>query len=665
MGGYNVLRSKYTVTSASTGFLGKVKSSLSNQLRNYGYLHLMVVFYIGLVSINVLLRHYSFGSSAWDLGIFNQALYTTVKQRKLFYYTAELYANPSGTIFGVHFSPILFLTIPFYIILPRPETLLVIQTIVLVSGVYPTFLIAKKTLQNKSMSLLFSLLYLTYCHLHSVNLFDFHPDAFFVPFALFSWYYFTKQKWTRYFLFLLLCFFTKETSSIPFLVLGLIDAWSIREKIVVSFKKRKFHDRRIFIPIATIAISFLWYLVAKAFIHLFNPSPSSRFVHGTPWNILGGNPLDLSTLGSIVILNFAGALQYQFDLKLLYLFTILAPLAFLPVIKYSYFLPVVPWLLLAFLSNYSPYYHLGYHYSAIIIPFSIIAAIYGLERLGLTFNLDEKRLLQLLKKVVLVALLFALSTSVLGLPLTRMELLSISKHDKYVYEAIEIIPPEASVLTQYDIFPHLSSRVNSFVVPPPFEALKRDYYYSYVRTLFGKGIEFILIDLNPDVETHALWVTHLTVLNEIARNGSYGLYASMDGALVYKYAYQGEPIVYEPFTILQDYELMHATVVDRNKIIFEYPLPTGNYTVTCRMKVYPKVEGLLFTIKVHQEMEVLAFRGVYSEELSAANTYQNFTFTFPVLDPTDEFKFSIANLSDRISVDIGSIEITQTSYSTS
>jgi uncharacterized membrane protein len=659
------LRSGHAFNSTSTGFLSKAKSFLSSQLHNYGYLHLMVVLYVISFSINTLIRHYTFASSAWDLGIFNQALYTTVKQGKLFYYTPELYANPSGTIFGVHFSPILFLVIPFYIILPKPETLLVIQTIVLASGVYPTFLIAKKTLQNRSISLLFSLLYLIYCHLHSVNLFDFHPDAFFVPFALFSWYFFTKQKWTGYFLFLLLCFFTKETSSIPFLVVGLIDAWSMREKIVTSFRKSKFQDRRIFIPIATIAISILWYAVATAFIHFFNPSPSSRFVQGTPWGIfLGENPLGLSILESITTLDFSGALQYEFNMKLFYLFTILAPLAFLPVIKYSYFLPVVPWLLLAFLSNYSPYYGLGYHYSAIVVPFAIIAAVYGLERLGLTFNLNEKRLLQLLKKVVLVALLFALSISIMSLPLTKIELLSVSKHDKYVYEAIKIIPPEASVLTQYDIFPHLSSRVNSFVVPPPFEALKRDYYYSYVKTLFGKGIEFILIDINPDIGTHALWVTHLTVLNEVARNGSYGLYASMDGALVYKYAYQGEPIVYEPFTILRDYEFVHATVVDRNKIILEYPLPTGNYTVTYRMKVYPKVEGLLFTIEVHQDMEVLAFRDVNGEEFSAANTYQNFSLTFSVLDSTKEFKFSIDNLSDQISVDLGSIEVTQISYST-
>ena len=659
-----MFRSRHAVISASTGFLGKVKSFLLSQLRNYGYLHLMVVLYIIFFSINVIMRHYAFTSSAWDLGIFNQALYTTVKQGKLFYYTAELYANPGGTIFGVHFSPILFLIIPFYITLPRPETLLVVQTVVLASGAYPTFLLAKNTLRNKSTSLLFSLLYLMYPHVHSVNLFDFHPDAFFVPFALFSLYYFTKQKWSRYFLFLFLSFFTKETASIPFLVLALVDVWSIRERIGESIKKRKFHDRRMFIPIVTITMSVLWYLVANAFIHLFNPSPPSRFVQGSPWYILGGNPLDLSILGSITTLNFAGALKFQFDLKLLYLFIILGPLAFLPVMKHSYFLPVIPWLLLAFLSNYPPYYQLGHHYSAFIVPFSIIAAIYGLKSLGLTFNLDEKTLFKLLKKVVLVGLLFALAVSVMTLPLTKMEVLSISKHDRYVYKALEIIPPEASVLSQYDVFPHLSSRVNSFVVPPPFAAFKRDYYYSYVRSLFSKGIEFVLIDVNPDVKTDALRVTYLAVFNEIARNGSYGLYAPMDGILVFKYAYRGEPILYEPFAILQDYARERTTVVDRDKIIFEYPLPTGKYNVAYRTKVNPKVQGLLFTIKIHQDTKVLAFRNVYGEEFSAANTYQNFTLPFTVLDPTKEFKFSIANLTVRTSVDLESIEITQISYST-
>lgn len=659
-----MLRSKHTIISASAGLLGKVKLLLLSQFRNYRYLHLMVILYIAFFSINVIMRHYTFASSAWDLGIFNQALYTTVKQGKLFYYTAELYANPGGTIFGVHFSPILFLIIPFYIVLPRPETLLIIQTVVLASGAYPTFLLAKDVLRNKSMSLSFSLLYLMYPHLHGINLFDFHPDAFFVPFALFSLYYFTKQEWSRYFLFLLLSFLTKEFASLPFLVLGLVDAWSMRERIVASIKKRSFHDRRIFIPIMTITMTVLWYLVANAFIHFFNPSPPSRFVQGSPWYILGRNPLDLSFLGSITTLNFAGALKFQFDLKLFYLFTILGPLAFLPVMKRSLFLPVLPWLLLAFLSNYPPYYQLGHHYSAFIVPFSIAAAIYGLDSLGLSFNLDEKTLFKLLKKVVLVGFLFALAVTILTLPITKMDVLLISEHDKNVYKALEIIPPEASVLSQYDIFPHLSSRVNSFVVPPPFAAFKRDYYYYYVNSLFNKGLEFVLIDVNPDVKTHALRVTYWAVFNEVARNRNYGLYASIDGVLVFKYGYQGEPTLYKPFAILYSLqEHGYSTVVDRNKIIFEYPLPTGNYTVTYRMKVDPKVEGLLFTIKVHQDTEVLAFKDVYGEEFSAANTYQNFTLPFSILDLTKEVKFSIANLSIRTSVDLESIEITQIHYS--
>ena len=128
------MRSRHGLTISSTDFLSKVRMFLSSQLRNYGYLHLMVLFYIGIFSINTLLRHYSFGSSAWDLGIFNQAFYTTVKHGKLLYYTAELYANPGGTLFGVHFSPILFLIIPLYALLPTPGTLVVAQTIIIAAG---------------------------------------------------------------------------------------------------------------------------------------------------------------------------------------------------------------------------------------------------------------------------------------------------------------------------------------------------------------------------------------------------------------------------------------------------------------------------------------------------------------------------------------------------
>lgn len=73
---------------------------------------LLVGIAIGVYAITfsyfTILQHYSFRTHAWDLGIFNQAFWTTLYDGKFFYYTAELLVIPSGSFFGMHFSPILF-----------------------------------------------------------------------------------------------------------------------------------------------------------------------------------------------------------------------------------------------------------------------------------------------------------------------------------------------------------------------------------------------------------------------------------------------------------------------------------------------------------------------------------------------------------------------------
>lgn len=656
------MRSRHTLSTPSTDSLSKVRTFLSSQLRNYGYLHLMVLFYIGIFSINTLLRHYSFGSSAWDLGIFNQAFYTTVKHGKLFYYTAELYANPGGTIFGVHFSPILFLIIPVYALLPTPGTLVVAQTIIIAFGAYPTFLLANRILKSKATSLLFSLMYLMYPHVHSVNIFDFHSEAFFITFALFSIYYFVTEKWSRYFLFLALTFFTKEFASTSFLILGLVSLWSKRKEIVISLRERKLPNKRILIPVATVALAVLWYFVAKTFTLIFNPSPNPGFVQGEPWRILGGNLLDFSILGSIPQLDFLRALKFEWDAKLYFLFTILGPLAFLPAIKLSLFLPTLVWFLLAFLSNYPPYYHLGYQYSAYIVPFSIVAAIQGVNNLRLTFNVTEKMLTKLMKKLVLVGLLCALALSLMRLPLTDLKLIGPSNHDRNIYKALELIPTKASTLTQYDIFPHLSCNLESFVVPPPFGAFKRSYYYSYVQSLIDRDTDYIIIDVNPDTRTFGLDFTYLMVFKELNRKGNYGLYASIDGVLIYKLDYHGEPTIFKSFTLLQKY---YETPITGDGTVFKHPLPEGVYNITFRIYSDSKSSDLLFTIAVSQDTEVLVRRDVYGQEVVTDQAYQPFSLLLSVLDPTEEFEFKMVNLTRLSNIYLDSLEIGQISYSSS
>jgi len=95
-----------------------------------------------ILSWFTLSKHYSFSTYAWDLGIFDQALWTTVNLNRTFYYTCELHLVESGSFFGVHFSPVLFLLVPFYYLRQSAETLLVAQSIILGASAYPVYLLS-------------------------------------------------------------------------------------------------------------------------------------------------------------------------------------------------------------------------------------------------------------------------------------------------------------------------------------------------------------------------------------------------------------------------------------------------------------------------------------------------------------------------------------------
>jgi uncharacterized membrane protein len=103
----------------------RVRSSVSSNW----VLYLAVFVYIIVMSSIAILKQYAFLTSGFDLGIFNQAFHTTLFDGKLFYETGDLSFNPGGSFFGVHFSPILFLLLPFYAIHPSAENLLVMLVI--------------------------------------------------------------------------------------------------------------------------------------------------------------------------------------------------------------------------------------------------------------------------------------------------------------------------------------------------------------------------------------------------------------------------------------------------------------------------------------------------------------------------------------------------------
>ena len=96
---------------------------------------LLIVLYFAVYSLLSLLRHATYHSFGFDLGLYDQVFWNTVHGR-WWESTMSLGLAQPHSYFGDHFSPIFFAILPIYALFPHPQTLLVVQTafIALVSG---------------------------------------------------------------------------------------------------------------------------------------------------------------------------------------------------------------------------------------------------------------------------------------------------------------------------------------------------------------------------------------------------------------------------------------------------------------------------------------------------------------------------------------------------
>ena len=200
------------------------RATLTQMLKTRLYVFLVIIAIIayGVVfSYATVLKHDVFQSYAWDLGTFNQALYTTLYNGKLFYYTPELFLNPTGSYFAQHFSPMLFLVLPVYALSPSPTTLLIFKSFILALGALPLYLLAKELLKSNKAGFILAIVYLLYPGLQAANWFDFQPQIF-LPLLFFSACYFMiKHRWKLYFLSVVLALMVEEDVVFVVIVLAL------------------------------------------------------------------------------------------------------------------------------------------------------------------------------------------------------------------------------------------------------------------------------------------------------------------------------------------------------------------------------------------------------------------------------------------------------------
>ena len=141
---------------------------------------LTLIFFL-FVSIWTVSRIYAFATPTYDFGIFSQ-MFHYMKTTGLPLTTLERDGLLSH--FHVHVSPIYYLLLPFYYLIPHPATLQVLQAAVLASAVIPLWLLGRHHGLSGWARLLLCTTLLLYPALSGGTSYDIHENCFLMPLLL-------------------------------------------------------------------------------------------------------------------------------------------------------------------------------------------------------------------------------------------------------------------------------------------------------------------------------------------------------------------------------------------------------------------------------------------------------------------------------------------------
>jgi uncharacterized membrane protein len=394
--------------------------------------------YFVLYSVLSVLRHLTYHSFGPDLGIFDQVFWNTTRGR-FFESTMSLVQAQPHSYLADHFSPVYLLLLPFYALLPRPETLLVIQTLFLALGVWPLYLLARLKLEAGFQRLAWVVAYFLFLPVAFINLFDFHELALAVlPLGL-ALYFLEKGRRGWFLLSLLSTFLIKE--ELPLVGVGF--------GAYILLAKRDWK-----LGLGVLAGSLAAFLaIVRVIIPAFGGGSYAYFARRLTYRYaeLGTTPQE------ILATTFAhpGRLAHILfqPQKLKFLVGIFGPVLGLTAISGFAAILVLPTLAILLLSNYAPQYAFTSHYSAPLIALVLGTSILGLARLRPSWRGPVAGLV--LASSLAFSFLFG------DLPFSRhFDVRMFQAEPRYAafIANLDRIPPEASVAAENNLTPHLSQR---------------------------------------------------------------------------------------------------------------------------------------------------------------------------------------------------------------
>ncbi len=390
----------------------------------------------GFAALSVL-RYRAFATGRFDLGNMVQAVWSTAHGHPL--QMTNLHGAQISRL-AAHVDPILIVFAPLWWLWPSPDLLLVTQALVVATGAWPVFLLARKHLGSPRAGLGFALVYLLYPATGWLTLNEFHPVALATPFLLFAFWYLDNIRLVPFAVFAVAAAACKEEIGLVLAGFGVWHAFAKRHRLEGA---------------AIAALGLVWSALAIGVVIPHYHAGGESDFYGR-YSEVGGSAAGIVKTAFTHPLRIAHAAFSGRDLR--YLLDLVAPLAGLCLLAPLVLVAALPELAINLLSAAPTQTSIHFHYTAGLIPPLVIASILGAGRFG-------RWALPVTALVVLAALAGSYRLGpvpgwrhVPGGSHFQATAARVTRHDRIAARALALIPKGAVVSATNTLGAHLSAR---------------------------------------------------------------------------------------------------------------------------------------------------------------------------------------------------------------
>lgn len=403
---------------------------------------LTVLFFL-FVSVWTVSRIYCFRTPTYDFGIFSQMFYH-MKESGLPMTTLERDGLMSH--FMVHMSPIWYLLLPFYLLVPTPATLQVLQAAVMASAVIPLWRIGKDHGLSGVQRMLLCAVLLLYPAFSGGASYDIHENCFLMPLLLWLFHGIDRKNTCIITISALLTLTVKEDAAVYVAVVAL---WLIVRTVL---RQQKENRKDLFIGVALLLMSLLWFFLATGYLARSGDGVMTYRYQ----NFMFDGDSSLLTVVLSVLLNPMKTLSECVESgKLYFILLTMLPLLGLPLLtrRYERYILLIPYILINLMSDYQYQHDIFFQYT-----FGSAACLLYLTAINLgELKLDRQRTIALAAAAFVGGACFCMRVVPKAI---KYPLECIREHDAHrsIRSALSAIPEDAPVAATFAYTTYLSQR---------------------------------------------------------------------------------------------------------------------------------------------------------------------------------------------------------------